>query len=164
MNSYLITTALSISLLFGFNTSTDDKLKKEALKDSTLNTQKERLFTQLNDTISKDSIKEKVAYKVISRNPTLKFTIRKIGEQKRVMLSIKNGSKNIPKMSVIRSSGNSLVMGKKKGYDNVQFPFSISMNAPGNYEVNPFSNTASLLNNFEIEIYEPGYWEISFNR
>ena len=119
---------------------------------------KELLFLK-----EKDSVQEKENYKIIKSNPALKYSIRKIGQGNRVLFSVNNGLRKLPDLTYNQSSGIYTEGDRnKQGFDNVIFPFKCSLTASVNFNENPFNNIGELLNYFEIEINEPGLWEISF--
>ncbi|MCG6185995.1 hypothetical protein [Maribellus maritimus] len=104
-----------------------------------------------------------VAYKVIRSNPTLRYTVRRVGNGSTVLFSINNGKNSIPNYIDFSNNGGVFhVTGNKKGYENITFPFKCEVNSSVNYMVNQFNNKGALLNDFEIEIYEPGFWEVNF--
>lgn len=113
--------------------------------------------------ISMDTLKENIPYKILRNAPTLKYSIRKIGNGNKVMFSVNSGLRKLPELNYSQSSGvyteNSR---RQQGFENVTFPFKCKLSASINYSENTFNNIGALLNDFEIEIYEPGYWEISF--
>jgi len=120
------------------------------------------LDKELTHSNKSDTIKNTLSYKVIRCTPTLKYTIRKVGEGNRVMFSINNGTRKFPKFNFTQTSGSEYTIQGKHGFDGITFPFNCIINCPIDYTNNGFSNLASLINDFEVEIMEPGYWEITF--
>jgi len=111
---------------------------------------------------SLDTLNKKTPYKVVKSNPALKYSIRKIGNGNRVLFFVKNGFQSLPQVDFYKDSGVYYKIGKKEGFENVTFPFECSISSSVNYFDHGFDNRPSLLNDFEIVIYEPGNWEISF--
>ncbi|WP_425629623.1 hypothetical protein [Cellulophaga lytica] len=112
---------------------------------------------------AKDTVKEKENYKILKSNPALKYSIRKIGQGNRVIFSVNNGLRKLPDLIYNQSSGIYTETNRnKQGFDNVIFPFKCSLSTSVNFNENPFNNIGELLNDFEIEINEPGLWEVSF--
>lgn len=104
-------------------------------------------------------------YVVISSSPTLSYSVVRIGNEDRVMFCINGGNTTIPgSISFEHDSGVYRELNNKKGFDNVQFPFTCSLFTPVSYITNPFNNWPSRLNGFKIEINQPGDWLISFHR
>lgn len=104
-------------------------------------------------------------YRVIACAPTLAYTISRIGNENRVMFCINGGNVTIPNsISFEHDSGMFFEIDKKKGFENVQFPFTCSLYTPISYIMNPFNNWPARLNGFKIEIDQPGDWVISFSR
>lgn len=111
----------------------------------------------------KDSIKKAVAYKVLYASPTLKYSVTKRGEGDNVLFSIRFRKKNLPRLIMTPTSGTPYYSLKKKGFENVYFPFKCTIDAFTNYTVSSFDDRALLMNGFEIIIYEPGNWDIVFD-
>jgi len=104
-------------------------------------------------------------YKVVKSSPTLKYRVRKLGEGNRVLFSVNYGKTNLPnQMQITTSSGSKFSEGKKQGVEYAEYPLKCTLFCPGNSEVNPMNNMAQKINDFEIEIKEPGTWEITFTR
>jgi len=110
-----------------------------------------------------DDIKEPAPYKVIRSTATVKYTIRKIGTGNSILFSVNNGLRSLPEIDYNQNSGFFHRQGRKEGFEDVSFPFECTLNCPINSEVNWNPKRATLINDFEIVIYEPGNWEISFN-
>lgn len=109
--------------------------------------------------------KKVVPYRILSCAPTLNYTVLRIGNGNRIMFSIRGGNITIPRsVTFDHNSGFSYNVDNKKGFDNVNFPFTCTLNSAVSYMTNPFNNWPSKLNDFKIEINQPGIWEISFNR
>jgi hypothetical protein len=105
-----------------------------------------------------DSFIKTIPYKVLKANPTVNYTIRKIGAGNRVLFSIRDGLRVLPELSFGQNSGNAYSIGNKKGFDNITFPFSCRLSCSVGY-----LPIATKINDFEIEITQPGTWEISFD-
>lgn len=110
-----------------------------------------------------DTIKKEIPpYKIIKSNPALKYSIRKIGNGNKVLFFVKNGVQKLPQLDFNKTSGVYYRMGNKEGFDSVTFPFTCSISCSVNYFEHGFDNRPSLINDFKIQINEPGNWEISF--
>ncbi|WP_321372236.1 hypothetical protein [uncultured Draconibacterium sp.] len=109
------------------------------------------------------SHEEKVPYKVLKKAPTLKYIVTKKGNGNKVLFCVTYGSRNLPKETQISpTNGVPYKIGRKKGFDQLNFPAKFSLFCPSNNFTNPFNSMAQMINNFEIEFYEPGNWEVSF--
>lgn len=117
---------------------------------------------ETNKYLSADKDTVTVPYKIIDSAPTLPYTIRKKGNGSRVMFTEKFGARNLPGVQFYNSSGVEYKIGRKEGFENVTFPFKCTISCSVNFETNRFDYRPSMLNDFEIIIYEPGNWEISF--
>jgi len=114
----------------------------------------------INDTIiNKDLVNQDKPYEVIRSSPGLNFSIRRLGNGNKILFSRKNGLRYLPKMNIYQDSGFEIQEEKKKGFDNVSFPFTCKIST----EIGFRDKIYSEINGFEIIIYEDGIWEISFN-
>jgi len=143
--------ALSIMLAFPACSVHKDQHSEKKIQDDK--------FYSANEA---DEVKEPAPYKVIRSTATVKYTIRKIGTGNSVLFSVNNGLRYLPEIVYTQNNGFFYRSGKKEGFQDVSFPFKCSLNCPVNYMVNAFEPLPALINDFEIEIYEPGNWEISF--
>ncbi|MDX8341116.1 hypothetical protein SLH46_18095 [Draconibacterium sp. IB214405] len=132
--------------------------------DSTKTTQ---LVTQVTEhnSVSDLTMEEEVPYKVLKKAPTIKYIVTKKGNGNKVVFCVTYGSRNLPKETQISpTNGVPYQLGRKKGYDQLNFPAKFTLFCPSNNFTNPFNSMAQMINNFEIEFYEPGNWEVSFIR
>lgn len=118
--------------------------------------------SQLNTQKSKEQKEELDSYKILHASPTLQYVVRKVGNGDKIMFSMKNGTRNLPQLEFHPSSGAPYKSVRKRGFTNVNFPFTCTISCSGNFMVNRFNDKPSLINDFKIEIREPGNWEISF--
>lgn len=108
--------------------------------------------------------KSKLGYRVLSHAPTLIYNVIRVGNGNRVMFCVKNGIERLPNaLSFSQSSGVRHNNENKQGFENVDFPFTCQLTCPVGYSTNKFTNKPPNINDFEIEITEPGDWLISFN-
>lgn len=112
--------------------------------------------------LSQDSLKKGKGYKILKSTPGLNYSVRKIGNGKTITFSVRNGNGTFPRADFFSNNGYNYSIGKKRVFDNVGFPFKCSISCQVNN--NGRTQLASLLNDFQIEIYEPGTWEISFDQ
>jgi len=72
---------------------------------------------------------------------------------------MQNGSNNrsLTSLSFADSGGTPLSMGQEQGFDNVQFPFNCKVT----YSTLNSLRSASIDVIFDIQINEPGFWQIT---
>jgi len=150
----LLTILLALSIMFAFTTCSvhKDQHSEKKIQDDK--------FYSANEA---DELKEPAPYKVIRSTATVKYTIRRIGTGNSVLFSINNGFGSLPEIDYTQNSGFFNRRGKKEGFEDISFPFECTLHCPINSEVNRHPHSAALINDFEIVIYEPGNWDISFN-
>jgi len=116
--------------------------------------------------IVKDSVAtEKVQYKVLKKSPTVRYNITKKGTGNNVIFSFYNGNKRFP--SGFQLYTNEGVVSIERGkyiVRNASFPIKLTTYCSTINTNNWASDMAQVLNDFEIEFYEPGNWEVSFVR
>lgn len=101
-------------------------------------------------------------YKVIRSMGVARYSVRKIGEGEKVLFSfLQNGSINssISNLHFAPSSGTACEVGSKQGYENIVFPCTCSVSYSSE---NSFKSSVFQVD-FEIEITEPGVWEVILN-
>ncbi len=101
-------------------------------------------------------------YSVLRSNNIARYSVRRIGDGEKVMLSIYqngviNGSASIT--FFYSSSGNTYSIGPKQGFERVEFPVTLKISYNS---FNPM-HTARIICEFEIVIKERGDWEIELN-
>lgn len=112
-----------------------------------------------------DSEEKEVPYKVLRSAPTVKYNIYKRGDGNKVFFSFHSGRNSFPTgFEIYPSNGTKTRDGKKHGTENIDFPFKCSLYCPTINTLNWNSDMAQQLNDFDIEFYERGNWEVSFVR
>lgn len=112
---------------------------------------------------NKDKLVKKIvppAYVVAQKNNLQRFTVQKTGPGDRVMFAfIQNGANNtgLSGLSFAESSGTNITIGQESGFDTVHFPFTCKVN----YICQNSLHTASYEVVFEIQITEPGQWQVT---
>lgn len=115
--------------------------------------------TKVNHTA--DSKDKEVPYKVLRKAPTLKYQVRKSGDGNKVLFYI--GNRSLPNETQISpSNGVPYKEGKKVGYYQLNFPAKFTIYCPSNNMTNPFDSMPQMINDFEIEFYHRGNWEVKF--
>lgn len=112
----------------------------------------------VSDTISPNGIVEidNSKYKILYSSPGLSYTIRKRGNEGNSVSITRRGRILDPtKINIIQYDGGGVET--KKGFENVNFPFSFKISTIVNYKDNFYAE----LNDFEIIIYEEGVWQIT---
>jgi len=155
MKTSITLSSTLIAIMFVFSNCSVQKNQDSGKKIS----QSETITTEATDTLQKN-----VPYKIIRSTPTVKYSIRKIGNGEKVEFSARHGFRYLPKLSFEQSSGHFYKNGKKQGFQDVVFPFKCKIVCNVNFFENRFDPLPGLINDFEIEIYEPGNWHISFSR
>lgn len=122
--------------------------------------------TKSKTEIQKSEQKEKAAaYKVLRKAPTLKFQVYKNGEGNKVLFYEGGSGGRLPnEIQISPSNGVPYKEGRKMGYYQLNFPVKFSIYCPSNNMTNPFDSMAQMINDFEIEFYETGNWEVKFIR
>jgi len=88
-----------------------------------------------------------------------RYSVERSGDGNKVMLAImKNGDNNssVSGLTFFCTSGMMFSIGPKMGYENVMFPCTMRII----YSSTNAFNTASFACEFEVEIKEPGSWDI----
>ncbi len=89
-----------------------------------------------------------------------RYSVRKTSAGNRVMFSfIQNGKTNlsITGLSFAGTAGSPLTIGQETGFDNIQFPFHCKVSYTSS---NSFQSTTFAVI-FEIQINEPGQWQVT---
>lgn len=97
---------------------------------------------------------------MVSSNNVLRYNIMKVGEGNQVEFSIyQNGAPTTDYRNLIIDNSNGYLFssGSNKGVDNILFPFTCKLeySLPTTFKVSNFDA------DFEIEINEPGKWQIT---
>lgn len=104
-------------------------------------------------------------YQIISCAPTLSVSVIRIGNGNQVIFCVNNGNARIPgSVNFDYDSGFPRDIDNQRHFENANFPFKCSLYTPISYASNPFTNFPAKLNDFKIEIYQPGIWRISFKK
>lgn len=101
-------------------------------------------------------------YSVIRESGITRYTIRRIGDGSKLMFMFyQDGRTNhrVNNLSINTNSGSSLTTGQRVGVENVIFPLKCKVT----YSTPNSTGAVSLYILFEIEIKEPGDWEIAIN-
>ncbi len=101
-------------------------------------------------------------YRVIRKMGLSRYSVRKLGEGNQITFSIMkdgNQSSNYSNLFVNSSNGTPFRSGQKPGVENIIFPVKCNIKYT---QANSF-NTSNFEVEFEIEITEPGTWEIILN-
>lgn len=102
------------------------------------------------------------AYRILKSTNVARYSVRKLRDGNRVLFSFIQGGKaneSISGLLCSSSSGTDYELGSKKGFDNVAFPYTCKVT----YQFrNPLSSMYTDVW-FEIEIREPGTWEVILN-
>ncbi|NVO09451.1 MAG: hypothetical protein HXX16_05765 [Bacteroidales bacterium] len=98
-------------------------------------------------------------YRIIRSMSVSRYTAQKIKNGSRVLFLFEQNGVYDTYVSNLRfttTSGTNYSLGIKQGFDNVEFPFNcvVSYRTKNSYRVNPVDVS------FEIEIKEPGCWEV----
>jgi hypothetical protein len=101
-------------------------------------------------------------YTVLRKESVSRYSVRRIGDGQKVVFTImQNGSTtfNFSNLLITPSSGSSFRLGQNHGYESIDFPFHcrITFNAQNSYQ------TGDINVEFEIQIVEPGSWEVTLN-
>lgn len=129
-------------------------------------------------TIGLDTVNKTAPYKVLFSNEFLRYRIKKVGTAKNEVFFYKrSGFSNLSDIKFYQNNGSFTTKGPQKvGFENVTFPFkckisdmkvyieknrSIKTSAETIHEHSHFSKPRSKYDNFEIEVYESGSWEIT---
>jgi len=100
------------------------------------------------------------AYVITQKFNLQRYTIHKSNTGNRVMFAfMQNGSNNrsLTSLSFADSGGTPLSIGQEQGFDNVQFPFNCKVT----YSTLNSLRSASIDVIFDIQINEPGFWQIT---
>jgi hypothetical protein len=101
-------------------------------------------------------------YTVYRSNGIKRYTVRRIGDGNRMTLSLmQDGSNNssISGFSYYSTSGTTFSVGPKPGYENITFPCTFKVY----YRTQNSLKGGIISVEFEIEIKEPGNWDITIN-
>lgn len=123
--------------------------------------QSKHLATEL---VKDSATTKEIPYKVLKAAPTVKYNITKRGIGNTVIFSFHNGNKNFPDGFQLYT--NSGVLNKERReyvVRNADFPIKLTTFCSSNLN-DSSSDMSPILNDFEIEFYEPGNWKISFVR
>ncbi len=100
-----------------------------------------------------------VAYKVTKKTSVARYTIKKTGEQNKVVFSIMRGgtvNSSVEDLLYTNSSGSYYQLSQYHGFNNVEFPFECSIS----YTTMNLTNMTKIDVRFEFKIYEQGAWEV----
>jgi len=98
-------------------------------------------------------------YRIIRSSSVSRFSVQKSKEGNKVLFSfMQNGANdsNVSNLLFTTNCGTTYNLGLKQGFDNVVFPFTCKVS----YKTMNSLKTIIIDVYFEIEIREPGYWEI----
>ncbi|MFY9151621.1 MAG: hypothetical protein WAO52_06395 [Prolixibacteraceae bacterium] len=99
-------------------------------------------------------------YQIIQSLYVARSTVMKVGEGNRIMFTfMQNGTDNysITDLSFAGNAGTSLNIGRDQGYDNISFPFTCKVM----YVTSNSLRTASYRCVFEVQINQPGQWQVT---
>lgn len=99
-------------------------------------------------------------YQIIQSLNIARSTIMKVGNGNRIMFTfMQNGTDNlsITDLSFAGDAGTSLNIGRDQGYDNINFPYNCKIM----YVTTNSFRTASYRCIFEVQINEPGQWQVT---
>jgi hypothetical protein len=102
------------------------------------------------------------AYKVIRKTGVSRYSVRRLGDGNKVIFNImKNGSPTsiYSNLYIFNSSGTNYNSGQKPSFEDVVFPAHFR----ATYRIPSALGTVLVDVEFEIDILEPGLWEISIN-
>jgi len=101
-------------------------------------------------------------YKIIRSSSVARYSVQKTSNGNRVFFSFyQNGAINttVSSLFLSTSSGTTYNLGSRQGFDNVVFPFKCKITYTTTNSLKTFTYNCE----FEIEIIEPGNWEIVLN-
>jgi len=98
-------------------------------------------------------------YKIIKTSSVARYSVSRMGDGNQVVFSIMQNGKASDAYSnplFSPSSGTPMDLGRKQGFENIVFPFTCKMTFSMPNSLGTSTNNVE----FEIEITEPGFWEI----
>lgn len=102
------------------------------------------------------------AYKIKMKRNIDRYTVSRVGEGDDIRIFLKQNGRNnssVTDMMITASSGDEMTVASNFGYKNVEFPFTIVLR----YQTANKIRTASMEVLFELEIIEPGNWNVTIH-